>query len=343
VFDNKWDPTGAVATTQVSNAVGSDAVAENMLLYQRGNGGWPKHFQGKNVDYKRELNEAERKELSSGYAAGMDATIDNSATTKEIRYLVKTFKRTNEKRFLAAAENGIDYLLKAQYDNGGWPQFYPDHSGYRSEITYNDNAMINVLNVLADVMDGMNDMDVVNAAYVIKCGIAVGRGVNCILKTQVKQNAVLTVWCAQYDAKTLLPAKARAYELPSLSGQESAGILRFLMRFEEPVAEIQAAVKAGVEWFNKVKITGYKYVDVPAPAEASGKDRVLLPDADAVVWARFYDLETNEPFFSGRDGQKKRLLAEVENERRIGYAWYGTWALKLITIEYPAWKLKWKI
>ena len=62
-----------------------------------------------------------------------------------------------------------------------------------------------------------------------------------------------------------------------------------------------------------------------------------------MVWARFYDVETNEPFFAGRDGQKKKTIDEVENERRIGYAWYGTWPLKLITTEFPAWKLKWGI
>ena len=34
----------------------TDAVAENMLLYQRSNGGWPKHFPAnKNVDYKKNL------------------------------------------------------------------------------------------------------------------------------------------------------------------------------------------------------------------------------------------------------------------------------------------------
>ena len=44
----------------------TDPLAENMLLYQRSNGGWPKHFQGeKNVDYKHELTEDEKKELQS--------------------------------------------------------------------------------------------------------------------------------------------------------------------------------------------------------------------------------------------------------------------------------------
>ena len=30
------------------------------------------------------------------------------------------------KKYLNAAKRGIDYLLTAQYANGGWPQYYPD-------------------------------------------------------------------------------------------------------------------------------------------------------------------------------------------------------------------------
>ena len=195
-----------------------------------------------------------------------------------------------------------------------------------------------------DVVKHTNDMDVIDTLYYRKCVFAVQRGIDCILKTQVKQNGKLTAWCAQYDAKTLQPAKARMFELPSLSGMESVGIVRFLMRIEDPSKDIISSVKGAMEWFDKVKIVGYKFVDIAAPNEASGKDRVFVPDdKGGVIWARFYDLETNEPFFTGRDSQRKKTVAEIENERRTGYAWYGTWPAKLIEKEYPAWKAKWNI
>ncbi len=360
-FDNKWDPAknaGMISDKKVTPAETNseahlpttDPIAENMLLYQRSNGGWPKHFQGdRKVDYKRQLTDAEKKELLSGFAEGMDATIDNEATTREIKYLVTAYKKTENSVYLKAAEKGVDYLLQAQYANGGWPQYYPDFSIYRSEITYNDNAMINVMNVLQDILEEKNDMDAIvkdkskiDTSYTHRCSLSVQRGINCILKTQLKQKGKLTAWCAQYDAKTLQAAKARMYELPSLSGMESVGIVRFLMRIDQPSNEIKTAVNSAVEWFNKVKITGYKFIDIKAPNEPSGKDRVFVPDSEGgVIWARFYDMDTNEPFFSGRDSQRKKTIAEVENERRIGYAWYGNWPERLLKTEYPAWLEKW--
>ena len=48
----------------------------------------------------------------------------------------------------------MDYLLKAQYPNGGWPQFYPNLNGYYKHITFNDDAMIGVMKLLRDVAAG---------------------------------------------------------------------------------------------------------------------------------------------------------------------------------------------
>jgi len=350
VYDYKWKPVPDKNVAEVESVsidkpaspkADYDTVAENMLLYQRSNGGWPKQFNKEKVDYRHVLTPSELSELKAGYESGIDATIDNNATTKEIKYLVKVYKHTKDKRFLDAAERGVDYLLKAQYPNGGWPQYYPDFSSYRSEITYNDNAMINVLNVLVDILEGNNDLDVINESYLPRCTLAMQRGIGCILRTQVKQGDKLTAWCAQYDAKTLLPAKARAYELPSLSGQESVGILRFLMRFENPGKEVIAAVQGGIDWFNTVKIVDYKFKEIVNDKTPTGKDKALVPEPGNVTWARFYELDTNEPFFCGRDGVKKKKLEEVEFERRVGYAWYNETPAKLINEDYKKWAAKW--
>ena len=57
------------------------------------------------------------------------------------------------------------------------------------------------------------------------------------------------------------------------------------------------------------------------------------------IWARFYEIDTNRPFFCGRDGVKKYSLTEIELERRSGYAWLRPFGAKVLA-EYPAWCAK---
>ena len=323
----------------VSKVYSQDLVADNMLLFQRSYGGWSKHYMEKAVNYNREYSPAEKAAITDEKNRN-DGTIDNDATTKEIKYLLKQYAKDGNKKYLTAAESGIRYLLKAQYNNGGWPQFYPDLSSYRHEITFNDNAMINVMLVLQDVSMGKNDFDVVDKSLIVPASESVKKGIDCILKTQIKVKGKLTAWCAQYDEVTFQPAKARAYELPSLSGNESVGIVKFLMRLDKPSSQIKTAINAAVEWFKAVKIEGIKFENVPDASKPNGHDRVVLPQPGNTIWARFYEIETNEPFFCGRDGIKKKTVAEIEHERRTGYAWYGTWPSQLLENEFPKWVKK---
>lgn len=321
----------------------NDPVADRMLVYQRSTGGWPKFLRDKarkevKVDYSKELTPAEASAIRADSLAS-DATYDNHATSREVRYLVQAYKRTQNKHYLAAAEKGIRYILNGQYKtNGGWPQFYPVRKGYPSHITYNDDAITNNLIILQDVVNKTNNMEVVNAALIAPCQQAIDRGIRCILATQVKVNGQLTAWCAQHDTLMLKPANARAFELASLSGSESVGIVRFLMRQKDPSPEIRQAIISAMNWFETSKIAGHKFATVEGPAYENGKDKALVADASSALWARFYEIGTNKPFFCGRDGIKKKDVADIDYERRNGYAWYGTWPQKLIDSDFPAWK-----
>ena len=155
-----------------------------------------------------------------------------------------------------------------------------------------------------------------------------------------KENEKLNGWGAKTNKRTLQPEMGRKFELVSLSGNESVGITRFLMRVKNPSSRIRQSIVASANWFDLVKIVGYKYVDIVATNEPKGRDRVIVPDPNSTIWARFYEIGTNRPFFSGRDSQKKYSVAEIEVERRAGYAWYGTRPDKLIKTEYREWLKK---
>lgn len=306
--------------------------AENMLLWQRNNGGWPKEPYNDFSGYDRVQTTTEIA-TANNTKNNTDTTIDNNHTVGELRALLSAYKATSNPNYLTAVEKAIDYLFEAQYVNGGWPQYYPDKSGYRHQITYNDNAMVNVMNLMWDISKSKNNLDLVNEAYINTAVTAFNKGIDVMLQTQVTVNGKKTVWCAQHDEITLLPALARSYELPSNSGSESVGIVRTLMLVENPSAEIKQAVLDAATWFNDVKIVGYA-------TQNTGSDVIVVSSPGNIMWARFYDLDTNLPFFCGRDGIKKNTLAEIELERRTGYSWYGNWPSSLIGSEYSNWKSK---
>lgn len=306
-------------------------IADNVLLYQQETGGWPK-----NIYMAAELTPEERKAVIAQKKNVNESTIDNSATTSEIEFLAKVYNATHTKKYKKAVLKGIDYLLEAQYDNGGWPQFYPRPKGYYIAITYNDNAMINVMQVIRRMYEKQAPYQFIPDTYVERLKESFNKGVDCILKTQVKQEGKLTVWCAQHDHVTLQPVKARAYELPSLSGQESDEIVALLMSLPNPSAEVIEAIEGAIEWFRKVKVEGLKK-EYFTNEEGKKDYKMVACDDCPPLWARFYELDTNRPFFCDRDGIKVYSLAEIGHERRNGYSWYNGDGTKIIK-KYEKWK-----
>ena len=297
-------------------------VADSVLQYQSPQGGWPK-----STDLAKPPRSPDEIPAPGG---GRANSLDNDATTVPMQFLARIAQESADPRYQVAFVKGVDYLLAAQYPNGGWPQFWPLRKGYYSHITFNDGAMIRVLELLSDVADGEVPYDFVSPKRRKAAEEAVTLGIECILKCQVVVNDVPTVWCAQHDAKTLAPARARSYEHPSLSGAESADILTFLMRLDEPTPDMIRAVKAGAAWFESAKIEGYRYT-------RSSTGRALAEDPMASpLWARFYEIHSNRPIFSDRDGIVKYDIQAIGGERRGGYSWYGNWGEK-VAIGFSRW------
>jgi PelA/Pel-15E family pectate lyase len=270
-----------------------------------------------------------------------DSTFDNGATHTQIRYLAKVYYATGLKRIRRAILCAIDYLLEAQYDNGGWPQSYLSR-GYPRYITFNDGAMIEVMSVLRDNARKKPEYAFVDEIRRQRAHEAVQKGIECILKCQIVINGKKMAWCAQHDEKTLVPRKARSYELPSISGSESVGIVRFLMSIDEPRPEIIEAVQSAVSWFNEARLEGIRQVRKEDKSKPRGWDKIIVNDASAPpIWARFYEIGTNKPIFCSRDGVPKATLAEISHERRTGYSWLGYYATSLLAKDYPAWQEKW--
>ena len=290
-------------------------ITRNVLAWQTSEGAWPK-----NIDT-----------TARGIGRRSErGTFDNGATIGELRLLARAFSATEDVAAREAFLKGFDHILRAQYPNGGWPQFFPPGDGYHRHITFNDQTMTRLMQFVRDV--GFDEeFRFVDSARREAAALAFERGVKCILKSQVRANGALTVWCAQHDEVTLEPRPARTFELVSLSGAESVAILDLLMSIEKPSTEIIAAVDAGVAWFEVVQIKGVRQTKV------DGDKRLMNDPSAPPLWARFYEIGTNRPIFAGRDGIKRYAMSEIEAERRNGYAWYGNWAQSLPT-KHKRWK-----
>lgn len=316
-------------------------IADNIVLFQKNNGGWPKNY-----DMLAILtNEQHEKVLNS--KNDQNTTFDNGATHSHVEYLAKAYSLTKDRIYKNACLKGIDFILSAQYKNGGWPQFYPIRTGYHRYITFNDGAMIGIMKVLKNISEEKSHYSFVDRSRRKKVAIAYEKGVKCILNCQIKENNELTVWCQQHDEKNFQPRKARTYELASKCSQESAEIVLFLMecnlQSEEKINSIQSAVR----WFEKSRLFGLKYIKVNAQEEKfiyhnANYDRIIVEDIEVPpIWARFYELNTNKPLFANRDGISVYSHKEVEKERRTGYMWYNYAPQKVLDM-FADWKKTYK-
>ena len=312
-------------------------VGDQLLLYQRDTGGWPK-----NVDMTAPLSAVQCDSVAWQKSRIDDSTIDNKATTMQMTYLANLFQHTRDQRYREGFVRAMDFLLNAQYDNGGWPQFWPKMRDYQIHITYNDNAMVNVLKLLRDVCRSRYPYDgsLVDDTLRRRAVKAFDNGIACIIATQIVVDGQPTVWCQQHDRETLLPAKARAYELPSYCSQESAEIVLLLMQLPSPDERVVKAVNGAMLWLDRHKLAGLRIEHFTT--DGKNDIRVVEDPAAPPLWARYYDLEQALPFFCDRDGQPKRSLSEIGRERRSGYGWYTTVPAQLYD-RYEKWVEKNKL
>ncbi|HEY7885174.1 MAG TPA: pectate lyase [Cellvibrionaceae bacterium] len=284
-------------------------VAESILSYQTPSGGWS----------KRTLMGHAPRPLGGAYGAESNyiPTFDNDATSTQFWELVSAYHATTDKRYAEAANRALQLILLAQYPNGGWPQSFPLRGGYHDAITFNDELIPNLLDIVAAVASGDERLNFLDAMLITQAEDSLQRALQLVVNTQVVIDSVPTIWGAQHDPASLAPIKARAYEPAALATSESAELLRVLMKLEQPPAAIKTAIVNAHNWFAHHRIDGYSW----EPGDKGYNE--LMANANAgPLWARFYSLDKQKPVFSDRDGSVYASVDKVSVERRRGYGWY---------------------
>ena len=311
-------------------------IGDQVMLYQRETGGWPK-----NIDMAKPLSDDERKAVEGDKARRDDSTIDNNATTTQVVYLARLYQGTGDKRYREAFLKGMEFLFSGQYDNGGWPQFWPETTGYHVQITYNDGAIVNVMNIMRDIAEERDPYvdKLVDKKLRKRAKASYEKGIDCILNTQIIVDGKRTIWCQQHDRVTLQPTSARAYELPSYCPMETTGILMLLMQVQDPDDRVKSAIHGAMAWLDKYKMTGVKMVRTGKKGAPDSDTRLVDDPTATPIWARFYDLEHCRPYVCDRDGVPRRSLQDIGVERRNGYLWYSGNPLRLYK-RYDEWAAK---
>lgn len=354
-------------------------------VYQNDDGGWAKT----NTEYDL-LEDSFARLYTKGYS-----TVDNGATHGHMKFLSRIIRLSKENPTLFAGystelstiEKGFwkaaKYMCDAQNDNGGWPQYYPYGVGYFKNITFNDNAMPDLMESIYALSNdsGLTDNELCEDyawareeiknqtnPYVLELGIkhdtlksVWDKGLDFVIRAQVVIDGTKTGWAQQYepDAVDPVPAGGRAFELPSVSPDESLTMVKVLANIVNPSDAVKEAITSYVNWINSVGITGYGVYNISDRTRELGTDRLFLKDGSTTKqFGRFYGLDTTGKYygfteeqmknkltsnkfyeiFAGRDSVAQLSMNYGMGERRIGYSYVRTKADTNATNVYNAWK-----
>jgi len=186
-------------------------------------------------------------------------------------------------------------MMKAQFKNGAWPQWYPLIGAYHDYYTFNDNSINDCIRVMLKAHKIYGKEEYLRSAK---------QGGNFIILSQLPLPQ--SGWAQQYS-HDLKPAWARSFEPPGICSSVTARNIRTL-----------------VDLYLYTK--DEKYLD-PVPMAILWLEKSKIGDN---LWARLYEVGTNKPIYGDReDGNKIHYdYASISEYERKSYSWQGSYGIK---------------
>jgi hypothetical protein len=277
-------------------AAATDA-ARALAWGQRTSGGW---------DHRVDVAHLE-KESSVVIRKNGQCTFDDNITQGALSFLMSMDAVIDEPWLSESIELGLRHMMKSQFDNGAWPQWYPLCGGYHDHYTFNDNSINDCINVMLKAHTLYGKDEYLQTAR---------RGGDFIILSQLPYPQ--SGWAQQYS-HDLKPAWARPFEPPGVCSAATVRNIRTLVdlylytrdgRYLEPIP-------SALEWLYKSKIGDNK-------------------------WARLYEEGSNKPVYGDiEDGNKLHYVYEEISEReRTSYGWQGDYGIEAATSYYREVKSK---
>ena len=211
-----------------------------------------------------------------------NATFDDEGTAESCQLMLRIYLEKKDKAFKPALDKAIQFVLDAQYPNGGWPQRFPlsggfenhGHADYTGYITFNDGVVDENIKFLIMVWQTLGDKRVLDP---------IQRAMDIYVAAQQPQPQ--PGWGLQHTVADLKPAGARTYEPKAFASHTTAGNLENLMDYYELTGDPKylARVPEAIDWLAALKLD-----DKIAP----GRPR----------YPTFIEIGTNEPLYVHRRG-----------------------------------------
>jgi len=267
---------------------------------QRKQGGW-----GHRVDVAHLTPDAASPDRKSGHC-----TFDDDITQGAIKFLMQLDGELDEPWLNDSVRLALQFVMEAQFDSGGWPQWYPLRGGYHDYYTYNDNSINDCILVLLEAHRRYGD-----PAY-LECA---RRGGDFMIASQ--QPAPQSGW-AQQHSHDLKPASARSFEPPGVCSAATARNIRTLVDVYLYTGDEKylGAIPAAVDWLQRSRL----------PRDAVLEDEVgRRVDDQLSCWARLYEVGTNRPVYGDRENPRKMIydIRKVSKRERDSYGWQGTFGV----------------
>lgn len=184
-----------------------------------------------------------------------NATFDDAGTAEASQLLLRVYLERREQRYRAPLDKAIQFVLDAQYPNGGWPQRFPfvenggvhGHADYTPYITFNDDVAGENLEFLIYVHQALGDRR--NDRRLLD---AIRRGMDIFVATQ--QPMPQPAWGLQHFPDTLKPAPARTLEPQAYATHTTATNIRSMIGFYRLTGDRKflARLPEALDWLDKV-------------------------------------------------------------------------------------------
>ena len=299
--------------------------ANALIAGQHRSGGW--HYM---IDFNKIGTQDWYDKVASQQAQGMEewrynflnCTFDDGATTEPIMFLLRLYMKTLDPAYKAALDKALDFILEAQYPNGGWPQHYPLNNEktpagfpqYPVYYTLNDGVLQDNVSTLLEAYEALGDERYLESAK---------KGGDFLMIAQgPKEQAG---WAEQYDMN-LKPAWARTHEPPGFMPRETFESVYTLerlflftgdRRFLRPIED-------AFDWLEKVKLEDVGDAYVFPRYIAPGIDNLPVRRIDLVGEPRteegyvrykyFTDPESEYGTLPGEKGEKEILRVKTAKE-----------------------------